>query len=163
MKSRRTIRSVCLRLTSATALLLFLAAQGLCFVQCHSGRRTGDATETLATSCHGVACHKSPGAFDGTADEDDSTAAQNHDPRPANSATCLTFKTMLSGGEAPLLAPHPMLIVFTLALHVPTACDDASFPIAAAAMRQARLLDACCKPVVCLDPALHTNAPPLTV
>jgi len=75
----------------------------------------------------------------------------------------VTFKTMLNGGESPLLVPPTILADSPLVLQMPVAGDESSFSSTAAfgALRQSRLPDACCLPLVCLDPALRSIAPPL--
>jgi len=73
------------------------------------------------------------------------------------------FKTMLNGGESPLLVPPAILADSPLVSPTPMAGDESSFSSTAASgvLRQSRLPDACCLPLVCLDPALRSIAPPL--
>src|SRR5687767_14861105 len=92
MRLRQTTLSPWLRSLAAFALLVFIAAQTLCFIHCHFGG--GHGNSDAQPSCHGSAKAKA-------------THSEHDAPAPAPTTTCLTLKTMLAGADAPtVLAPH---------------------------------------------------------
>ena len=146
MRSRPTTLSPLLRSLAALALMVFAAAQALCFVHCNFGGGHGDKAQP---SCHG-----SPQT---TASHD------NHDgptpSTPSPTTTCSTLKTMLAGADAPpLVAPQPhtlyLLAPISLALDAAEEQPDAPFT------RHAGTGDWVFTPEVCLGPAFRSLAPP---
>ena len=146
MRSRPTTLSPLFRSLAALALMVFAAAQALCFVHCNFGGGHGD---TAQPSCHG-----SPQTTASHDDHDGPTPST-----PAATTTCLTLKTMLAGADAPpLVAPQPhtlyLLAPISLALDATEEQPDASFS------RQAWTGDWVFTPEVCLGPAFRSLAPP---
>ena len=146
MRSRPKTLSPLFRSLAAAVLMVFAAAQALCFVHCNFGGGHGDKAQP---SCHG-----SPQT---TASHDD------HDgpapSTPAATTTCSTLKTMLAGADAPpLVAPqlHTLYLLapIALALDATETQPDASF------FRQAGTGDWVFTPLVCLGPAFRSLAPP---
>ena len=146
MRSRQKTLSPLFRSLAALALMVFAAAQALCFVHCNFGGGHGD---TAQPSCHG-----SPQTTASHDDHDGPTPST-----PAATTTCLTLKTMLAGADAPpLVAPQPhtlyLLAPISLALDATEEQPDAPFT------RQARTRDWVFTPLVCLGPAFRSLAPP---
>jgi hypothetical protein len=147
MRSRKTSLSPLFRSLAALALVVFVAAQTMCFVHCHFG---GGPVDAAKPSCHGsprtTASHDGP---------DKPTP-----PTPASAATCSTLKTMLSGGGAPKFAVpqhytlSPLTLI-SLALDATETQPESSFS------RQAWPRDWVFTPLVCLGPAFRSLAPPL--
>ena len=140
MRSRQTTFSPLLRSVAAGALLVWVAAQVLCFAHCQFGVGHGGSEPP---SCHAPAPTPSPH------DNGDSSAG----------ITCSTLKSALPGsGSAVLVQPEfPQLYTlapFALSLDVtatePTACF----------FRQAKTLDWVFTPEVSLGPAHRSHAPP---
>jgi len=146
MRSRQTILSPLLRSFAALALVIFVAAQTLCFIHCNFGGGHGDSAQP---SCHGAA------SASAGPDEGDSSAPSV----PSPTGACLTLKTLLAGGDAPtLVAPQPhtlyLLVPFALALEVTATEPEALFS------RQANHSDWVFRPEVSLGPAFRSLAPP---
>ena len=144
MSLRRKTLSLLFRSLAVLALVTFSAAQTLCFIHCNFGDGPGHSGAPL--SCHGSAkvksCHNG-----------------QETPAPAPSTTCLTFKTILAGGDPPILTtphlPTPFLIdPVVLSLDAAERQADVSFS------RRVRRADLAFTPVVCLGPALRSLAPP---
>ncbi|MBN9688638.1 MAG: hypothetical protein J0M24_00235 [Verrucomicrobia bacterium] len=144
MHWRQRTLSPWLRLLAGFALLVFVAAQTLCFIHCHFGG--GHGNSDAQPSCHGSAQAK--------AGHDD------HDtPAPAPTTTCSTLKTMLAGADAPtVIVPqyHPLYLPSPafLALDATEAQPKAAF------FRQSWTRDWAFTPEVCLGPAFRCLAPP---
>ena len=146
MRSRPTTLSPLLRSLAALALMVFAAAQALCFVHCNFGGGHGDKAQP---SCHG-----SPQTTASHDDHDGPTPST-----PAATTTCSTLKTMLAGADAPpLVAPqlHTLYLLapVALALDATETQPDASFS------RQAWRGGWVFTPLVCLGPAFRSLAPP---
>ena len=143
MRSRPTTLSPLFRSLAALALMVFAAAQALCFVHCNFGGGHGDKAQP---SCHG-----SPQT---TASHDGPTPST-----PSPTTTCSTLKTMLAGGDAPtVIAPqfHTLYLLAPIAL----ALDATETQLDASFSRQAWRGDWVFTPLVCLGPAFRSLAPP---
>jgi hypothetical protein len=152
MRSRQTTLSPLFRSLAALALVVFVAAQAMCFVHCHFG---GGQRDKAQPSCHGspqtTASHDGRGDHNGHDGPTPST--------PAAPTTCSTLKTMLAGGNAPpLSAPqfHTLYLLapISLALDATETQPEASFS------RHARSRDWVFTPELCLGPAFRSLAPP---
>ena len=146
MRLRQTNLSPWLRSLAALALVVFVAAQTLCFVHCNFGGGHGDKAQP---SCHG-----SPQTTASHDDHDGPTPST-----PAATTTCSTLKTMLAGGDAPtVIAPqfHTLYLLAPIAL----ALDATETQLDASFSRQAWRGDWVFTPLVCLGPAFRSLAPP---
>lgn len=146
MRSRQKTLSPLFRSMAALALMVFAAAQALCFVHCNFGGGHGDKAQP---SCHGSP--QTPTSHD---DHDGPTPST-----PAATTTCSTLKTMLAGADSPpLVAPqlHTLYLLapISLALDATEEQPDAPFT------RQAGTGDWVFTPLVCLGPAFRSLAPP---
>jgi hypothetical protein len=144
MSLRRTTLSPFLRSLAVLALIVFVAAQTMCFIHCHFGG--GHGNSDAEPSCHGSA-----------------QAQSHHDghnaPAPAPTTSCATLKTMLAGGEAPTLGA-PQLHTLYLLAPMALALDATEVRPKTSFSRQARTRDWVFTPEVCLGPAIHSLAPP---
>ena len=150
MGLRQTILSPLLRSVGALALVVYVAAQTLCFIHCNFGGGHGDSAPL---SCHGAgaaaqACH----------DEGDASSP----PVPSPTMTCFTLKnTLVSGDATTLVVPHfSVLYLLTpcaLALEATAPKPEAIFS------RQANHSDWVLTPEVSLGPAFRSLAPPFLV
>lgn len=144
MRLRQTTLSPLLRSLAAFALVVFVAAQGMCFVHCNFGGGHGDGD--AQPSCHGSAQAK--------------LHHNGHDaPDPAPTASCSTLKTMLAGGEAPTLVA-PQLHTLYLLAPMTLSLDAIEAQPKATISRQVRTRDWVFTPKVCLGPAFRSLAPP---
>lgn len=132
-----------LRSIAAVTLLFWVGAVALCAVHCASG--TGDAD-----SCHGSTVNQS------SHDDHDSPSPAHHD---SSAATCLTLKSALSNGSAPICVHPDFSMLFTLAPPA-FALDSTVTEPTTLVFRQARLNQWVFTPVVCLGPAFRSLAPP---
>ena len=151
MGPRQTILNPLLRSVGALGLVVYLAAQTLCFIHCSFGGGHGDSAPP---SCHGAgvtkACH---GACP---DEGDSPSPPHGSP----TATCFTLMNMLTAGDAPVVVVPEFFVVYfltpsALALEATATAQGASFS------RQASHRDWALTPEVSLGPAFRSLAPPL--
>ena len=145
MGLRQTILSPLLRSVGALALVVYIAAQTLCFMHCNFGGGHGDSAPP---SCHGTAkaCHDGGGC-----------------PSPPNrsrtTTTCFTLMNTLTTGDAPIVIVPEFFVLYVLtpsalALDATTTAQEASFS------RQANHRDWVLTPEVSLGPALRSLAPP---
>ena len=141
----QTILSPLLRPVGALALVVYVAAQTLCFIHCNFGGGDGDLA---SLSCHGAAatkpCH----------DEGESSP-----PDPTPTTTCFTLKNALTTGDAPTIVVPEFFVLYlltpsALALDATAIGQDASFS------RQANHRDWVLTPEVSLGPAFRSLAPP---
>lgn len=135
-----------LRFLAGLALLVFVAAQTLCFVHCNFG--TGSESGTLP-GCHGSPQHAAAqGGHDGS-----------EPSAPSPTLGCSTLKTMLTGSDTPTL---PVFQAHTLYLLSPLAfaLDEAEIQPQAAFALQVRSPERVFTPEVCLGPAFRSLAPP---
>ena len=149
MRLRQTTLSPLLRSLAALALVVFVAAQAMCFVHCNFGGGHGDKAQP---SCHGSPQHAT--SHDGDDDSAPST--------PSPTAACSTLKTMLAGGDAPALTafqPHTLYLLSPVVL----ALDATEVQPKASFSRQVRTRDWVFTPEVCLGPAFRSLAPPSLV
>jgi len=148
MRRRQTTLSPMLRFFAATALLVWIAAQGLCFAHCNFGVGHGGSDKP---SCHGAA---SPKSCHGT--KDSSAPPQKSSP---GSLICSTLKSALVGsGPEALVSPDLHLLCFLAPL---AAADDAAvIAPASVSFRQAHSREWTFRPEVCLGPAFRGLAPP---
>ena len=149
MGLRQTILSRLLRSVGAFALVVYVAAQTLCFLHCNFGGGHGDLTPP---SCHGA------GATQACHDEGDSSSP----PVPSQTTTCSTLMNISISGDAPtLVVPHfSVLYLLTpcaLALEAAESKPEAIFT------RQANHFDWVLTPEVSLGPAFRSLAPPSLV
>jgi hypothetical protein len=145
MRLRQTSLSPWLRSLAVLALVVFVVAQAMCFVHCHSGG--GHGNNDAQPSCHGSAQAKA--------------THDNHDePAPtAPTATCSTLKTMLAGGDAPTVVappPHTLYLLAPMALALDATERQPTVP----SLRQAWTRNWVFTPEVCLGPAFRSLAPP---
>ena len=148
MRSRQTTFRPLLRSFATGALLVWVAAQVLCFAHCNFGVGHGDFEEA---SCHGSA--PAPAHHD----DGDSSSPDHHES--SASATCSTLKSALVGGSATALVQPDFQLLYplppiALALVATAAEPTTSFT------RQARTRDWVFTPEVCLGPAFRSLAPP---
>lgn len=147
MRSLPTTRSRLFRSFAVGVLLLWVAAQALCFGHCNFGVRVTVA-EMTATS-HAPA---------------QKPVSESHSccPKPGNAAdgsVCATLKSALvdndpSGTTQPNLSPLYTLALFSIVLE--TTASAPSAPI----FRPAEKHDWVFTPEVCLGPAFRSLAPP---
>jgi hypothetical protein len=146
MHSHQTKRSPLFRSFAGVAVLVWIAAQVLCFVHCNFGGGHGNGKRA---SCHAPALsqehHDAPGP---THDDSSPTAA------------CLTLKSALLGGSLALNAPE-LPVLYTLA-PIAFALKIATTEPAASFSRQTWRRDWVFTPEVCLGPAHRNHAPPLS-
>jgi hypothetical protein len=144
MRLRKATLSPLLRSLAGLALLVFIAAQAMCFIHCHFGR--GHGKSVGQPSCHGSARAKP-------------TPGDRDTPAPTPTTTCSTLKNMLAGADSPtVVAPqlHTLytLVSFSLSLDVTARAPHP--PI----FRRARSADRVFTPEVSLGPAFRSLAPP---
>lgn len=137
----QTVRNQLLRSLAAVALLAFVAAQAICFVHCHLP--AGESAEAVPS------CHAAAPASDNPTDAQDSMPSE----------ACVTLKTMLSGADAPTIAPPEFHTLYLLSALVFSLEDTASEM--AGESRQAHPSDWIFTPEVSLGPAFRSLAPPL--
>ena len=144
MGPRQTM-SPLLRSVGAFALVVYAAAQTLCFLHCNFG---GGHCDLASASCHEAsatqACH----------DERDSSS-----PLSSKTATCSTLMNSSTSGDAPtFVVPHfsvfYLLTPYALTLEATAPKPEAIFS------RQAIHSDWVLTPEVCLGPAFRSLAPP---
>jgi len=143
MSWRKKILSPWLRTLAALALLVFIAAQALCFMHCNLGSGHGDNEAEPSCHRHGKATHDDHGT-----------------PAPSPTTTCSTLKTMEAGADAPaIIAPHFHTLYLLAPLSV--ALNATDIQAKSAFSRQGRTREMVSTPVVCLFPAFRSLAPPL--
>ena len=149
MRSCQTTFSPLLRTFAAGALLVWVAAQVLCFAHCNFGVGHGDSEEA---SCHGSA--PTPAHHD-----DGDSSSPTHDESSA-SAACSTLKTALLDSGATVLVQPNFHLLYTLT-PAALALDATAVEPTASFSRQAWRRDWVFTPEVCLGPAFRSLAPPL--
>ena len=148
MRLRQITLSPLLRSFAAVTLLVWLVAQVLCTAHCNFGACQGHVEHA---SCHGPAQPQSHH------DDGDSPSPANDDS--STTATCLTLKTALLGGDAPTLIQLELAVLYALppvvlALEATPTEPQASF------FRQAKTRDWVPRHEVSLNPAHRSHAPP---
>ena len=148
MRSCQTTLKPLLRSLAVLTLAVFVVAQWLCFVHCHSGDSHGDRGAEIL-SCHSTAATHSHH------DEDKSSS-----PKPLPMGSCATLQTLLASNGAltsavPEFVPLYTLTSFALALGATEIESTASIS------RHAGTLDWIFTPEVSLGPAYRSHAPPL--
>jgi len=146
MRSCPTALKPLFRHLAAVTLVVFVVAQVLCFIHCHSGG--GHGSDAEKPSCHGTAAQSHH-------DEDGSSS-----PKPLPTGSCSTLKNLFaSNGTLTLVVPDsPSLYVlnpFALAL------DTTAIEPSASISRHAGPREWSLTPEVYLGPAIHSLAPPL--
>ena len=147
MRSRQTTFSPLLRSFAGGALLVWVAAQVLCFAHCNFGIGRGTSEEP---SCHASA--PSPAHH-----EDDDSAPSHHDS--SGSITCSTLKSALVEiGSVALVHPdfHALYSLAPVALMLDHTAARPTSP----SSRQAKPRNWVFTPEVCLGPAFRSLAPP---
>ena len=147
MRSRPNIFSPLLRSCAAGVLLLWVAAQALCFAHCNFGV----AVTVTENAPAGHALAPKP-------------VSENHSccPKPGNTSggsVCATLKSALleddsSGTTQPNLAPLYTLALFSIVLETTATAPSATV------FRPAEKHDQVCTPEVFLGPAFRSLAPP---
>ena len=148
MRSRPNIFSPLLRTCAAGALLLWVAAQALCFGHCNFGVRMTVAESTATPQ----AAAQQP-------------VSERHSccPKPGKTSSsdsvCATLKSALvdndsSGTTQPNLSPLFTLALFSIILEVTATAPSATL------FRPAEKHDWILTPEVCLGPAFRSLAPP---
>jgi len=146
MRSSPTALKPLFRHLAAVTLVVFVVAQVLCFVHCHSGGGHGGDAEK--PSCHGTAAQSHH-------DEDGSSPT-----KPLPMGSCATLQNLFASNGAltlavPEFAPLYSLTSFALAL------DATAIEPTALISRQPRPREWALTPEVYLGPAIHSLAPPL--
>jgi hypothetical protein len=134
------------RVRAALALVVFMAAQTLCFVHCNFGGGHGNSAPL---SCHGA------GAKAGHDEEDGSSSPSV----PSPTTSCITLKTLLLGGDAPTLAAPAIHVLYSLtsfALAPDMTAPEPKVSFFGLANLRAWVFT----PEVCLGPAHRSHAPP---
>lgn len=148
MRSRQTTFSPLLRSFAAGALLVWVAAQVLCFAHCNFGVSHGGFQQA---SCHGSApakaCHDD-GKSSGPAQQDSSA-----------SVVCSTLKSALVGSGVTALVPPDFHLLYTLA-PLALALDVTAAEPTALLSRQPKTRDWVFTPELSLGPAFRSLAPP---
>ena len=150
MGLRQTMLSPLLRSVGALGLVVYIAAQTLCFMHCNFGGGHGDSAPP---SCHGAGGTKK--CHDACHDEGNSPSPPDGSP----TATCFTLMNMLTVGDAPMVVVPEFFVLYfltpsALALEATATAQEASFS------RQANHRNWVLTPEVSLGPALHSLAPP---
>ncbi len=139
------------RFVAAMALGVFVVAQALCILHCHSFEGSGGEVQP---SCHGSlpvtgtqCCHGHDGSAGPTP------------PAPSTPMMCPTLKTMLANSDASTLIVPPLhtlylLVLISLPLDAPESQLEASFSCPVVTR------DWVFTPLVCLGPACRSLAPP---
>ena len=147
MSLGRTTLSALFRFVAAVALVVFVAAQAMCFAHCHFG---GGREDQAQPSCH--ASSRTTASRD-VQDQPAPTA-------PATTPACSALKTMLITDDAGTLVAQPLTSLYILGAVFPTLIVTET-QAEAAFSRQARPRDWVFTPLVCLGPAFRSLAPPL--
>ena len=148
MRLRQTTISPLFHSFAAGTLLVWIAAQVLCFAHCNFGVGQGSSEQP---SCHASA--PAPAHHDGC---EPSAPAPKHS---SGSAVCSTLKSALVGSGSAALVHFDLHLLYALAplslrFNVTAVEPTASF------FRQAQPRDWVFTPEVCLGPAHRTHAPP---
>jgi hypothetical protein len=149
MRSRQTTFSPLLRFFAAGALLVWVAAQVLCFAHCNFGVGHGDSEQP---SCHASTpsqAHHEDG---------DSSSPVHHDSYP--NAACSTLKSALVGSGSGALVHPDFHLLYTLAPVALMLDMTAAEPTSPSSSRQAKNRDWVFTPEVSLGPAHRSHAPP---
>ena len=148
MRSRQTTFSPLLRSFAAGVLLVWVAAQVLCFAHCNFGVGHGSSEQP---SCHASA--PSPAHHE----DGDSSGPAHHDS--SASAACSTLKSALVGSGSVALVQPDFHLLYTLA-PVALMLDMTAAAPTSPSSRQAKARDWVFTPEVCLGPAHRSHAPP---
>jgi len=144
MRSRPTTFSPLLRSFAAGALLVWVAAQVLCFAHCHFGA----SAPMMENYSAGLVAAPKP-VMGG------SCCPKPH--APSEGAVCVTLKSALVGSTATTLVQPDFQLLYTLA---PLTLDVTALEPTASFFRQAKTRDWVFMPAVCLGPAFRSLAPP---
>ena len=146
MRSRQTTFSPLLRSFAAGALLVWVAAQVLCFAHCNFGVGHGSSEQP---SCHASAPSQ------GHHDDGDSSSPAHHES--SASTACSTLKSALVGSGATALVQPDFHLLYTLA---PLTLNAMVVEPTVSYSRQPKARDWVFTPLVCLGPAFRSLAPP---
>jgi len=147
MRSRQTIFSPLLRSCAAAALLVWVAAQVLCFAHCNFGASMAMTEKSSAGHIDHDAAPKP-------------VVGGSCCPKPHSSsggAVCVTLKSALVGCTATTLVQPDFQLLYTTA---PLALDVKAVEPTSSFSRQAKARDWVFTPEVCLGPAFRSLAPP---
>ena len=148
-RPRQTAFSPLRRSFAAGVLLVWVAAQVLCFAHCNFGVGHGSSEQP---SCHASAPSQDP------REEGDSSGPAHHDT--SGSAACSTLKSALVGSGSAALVQPDFHLLYALAPFAPALNVAATEPTAAI-FRQPKTRDWVFTPEVCLGPAHQSHAPPV--
>lgn len=148
MRLRQTILRPLLRLLGAVAVVVYLAAQTLCFLHCNI--RGGG--ESALASCHGAqttqACH--------AADDSSSTDSSS------KTTTCVTLKNSLFTGDTSSLTVPQLSVLYWF--DAPALLVEASgLKSQGISFRQANHSNWVFTPEMSLGPAFRSLAPPFRI
>jgi len=132
------------RALAALGLVAFVAAQTLCVVHCNF--RAGH-NDDARPCCRSVAS---------------TTSSHGHQGSPPSSAgtPCLTFKTMLAGGDASALAAPKVLPLDLVLISISPSLDETVARLTSLTCCQAKARHWVFTLEVCLGPAHGSHAPP---
>jgi hypothetical protein len=142
MGSRQTTFSPVLPSVGVLALVVYIAAQTLCFLHCNFGTGLCNPAQ-LTQGCQNECDSSSPCA-------------------PSQTTTCITLKNPLVNGDATPLVIPPFSLVYFLPQSA-LALDPRELKSEAVVSRQANQPDWVLTPEVSLGPALRSLAPPSIV
>ncbi len=148
MRLRPTTFSPLFRSFATGTLLVWVAAQVLCFAHCNFGVGQGSSEQS---SCHASA--PAPAHHDGC---ESSAPAPKHS---SGSVVCSTLKSALVGDGSVALVHPDFQLLYTLA-PVALMLDLTAAEATSSSSRQAKPRDWVFTPEMCLGPALHSLAPP---
>lgn len=151
MSLRRRTASPLFRSLAAMALGVFIAAQALCFLHCHSFEGIGDKAQP---SCHGSRQSTAAHGGHGHGGQGGPTPSS-----PTAPSMCPALKTMLVGNDVPPLVVPPLHTLYLLAPNSLVLAASESQPNASFS-RQTHSRDWVFTPLVCLGPAFRSLAPP---
>ena len=146
MHARQKTFSPLLRCIAAGVLLVWFAAQAVCFAHCQRGVTPGGLKKT---SCSGSALAQA------SANEGGSCCPSRH--KPAAGLTCVTMKSVLTGGHSTALVQPDLPLLYSLTSYAFSAMPTGTAPALA---RQSEARDSFLKPEVFLGPAHRSHAPP---
>lgn len=135
-----------LRSAGAFVLLVYVAAQTLCFLHCNFGRGLCDSGQSSCVSTGSTeGCH---------------TESKSSSPcAPSQTATCVTLKNALfDGNTSPLIIPQFSDIY--LLPRCALALDATTVKPGTIVLRHTKHTEWVLTPEVCLGPALRSLAPP---
>jgi hypothetical protein len=145
MRSGQTMKSPLFRFLSAGTLIIFIAAEVMCFVHCHFGGGRSDSPEP---TCHHAAAEQS------NHDEDAPTQS------PSGMSPCSTLQNLFASNSTLTLSVPDFPALYVLAPLAPS-LDTTAIEASAPNSRPAQMRKWAVTPEVYLGPAIHSLAPPL--